>query len=108
MLVQLVLRSDADQINKDLIEEPFEYGQSDERDNQVILVPSVEHYHQVQGELLFSGNKAKVICLPIPSDYRPPVGKIPYVLVTDTHTPVCDPWGNGLSYYFIKKDTTHE
>lgn len=106
MLVQLVCRSDISTEFKLKSEEPFEIAW--EFDQEVILVPTLEHYHQVQGELIFTGAKAKVICLLSPSEYRPPVGSIPCALVTDTHTPVCDPWGNGLTYYFIKKDTIHE
>lgn len=116
MLVQLVCRSDKEAVYKEISEEPMELGEAlaiPRTTTLVILVPTLEHYHQVQGELFFTGYKAEVICLLPPSEYCPPMGKVPVALVTDSHKPVCDPTVadssmGRLTYYFIKKDKIDE
>lgn len=104
MLVQLVCRSDKDKVIQDELNKPFHFS-NDKNWNFFILVPTLEYYHQVQGQLIIEGLKAEVICLINPSTYRPPVGRIPYALVTPDFTPVCDPTGEGslLEYCFIPK-----
>lgn len=118
MQVQLICRSDKGSDVVNALENPFDFFSSNLHLNQVILVPTLEHYHEVQGELLFRGESARVVCILPPSRYEPMVGQVPYALVTDDYVAKCDPLPNvgkytdtsRLSYYFEKKDaaTTNE
>lgn len=118
MQVQLICRSDKGSVVVNALENPFDFFGDDSPFSRVILVPTPEHYHEVQGELLFRGVSAKVVCILPPSRYEPMVGQVPYALVTDGYVAKCDPLPNvgkytdtsRLSYYFEKKDasTTNE
>ena len=113
MQVQLISRSDKDPKEKAKLEIPFDFFSHDLHLSQVILVPSLEHYHEVQGQLLFHGVTAKVVCILPPSQYITHVGQVPYALVTDDYVAKCDPLYPDdirLNYYFEKKDaaTTNE
>ena len=102
MLVQLICRSDRPTL-KESFEVPFTFGEAEEFiPPAIILVPDLDSYNYVRGQLVIEGLEAEVICIPPPSEYKPPVGKVPYAFVTESHTPHCDPWGNGLVYYFSK------
>ena len=109
MMYQRVSRSDNHPDMKKVIEYSFEIIDEYEDSplgKKVILVPTLEDYHAVQGDLLIKGfRNYQVICLINPTDYKPPVGSVPYFLVTDDYTAHCDPWGNGCVYYFVKKDS---
>lgn len=106
MMYQLAYRSNLSQDLKEVIELPFEILEENEVGKRVILVPTLEDYHTVQGDLFLKGfRNYQVICLINPTDYKPPVGRVPYFLVTDGYTAHCDPWGNGCVYYFVKKDS---
>lgn len=112
MQVQLICRSDKDPEEKAKLEIPFDFFGHELHLSQVILVPSLEHYHEVQGQLLINGVTAKVVCILPPTKYQPPVGQVPYALVTDDYVAKCDPLPNvgkytdtlNLTYYFEKKD----
>lgn len=107
MQVQLICRSDKDPEEKAQLEIPFDFFSHELHLSQVILVPSLEHYHEVQGQLLINGVTAKVVCILPPSQYQPPVGSVPYALVTDDHVAKADPMDTvapRLTYYFEKKD----
>lgn len=118
MQVQLICRSDKGPKQKAQLETPFDLFGHELHLSQVILVPSLEHYHEVLGQLLINGVTAKVICIIPPSQYQPPVGQVPYALVTDEYVAKCNPLPNvgkyidtsRLNYYFEKKDaaTTNE
>lgn len=118
MQVQLICRSDKDSQVIESLEKPFDFFSDEQGAGRVILVPSLEHYHEVQGQLLINGVTAKVVCILPPSQYQPPVGSVPYALVTDDYVAKCDPLPNvgnytdtsNLTYYFEKKDaaTTNE
>ena len=118
MQVQLICRSDKDSDVANALEKPFDFFSHELHLSQVILVPTLEHYHEVQGQLLINGVTAKVVCILPPSQYQPPVGSVPYALVTDDYIAKCDPLPNvgkytdtlNLTYYFEKKDaaTTNE
>lgn len=107
MQVQLICRSDKDPEQKAQLEIPFDFFSHDLHLSQVILVPTLEHYHEVQGQLLLHGVTARVVCILPPSRYEPMVGQVPYALVIDDYVAVCDPKDTdtlSLSYYFEKKD----
>lgn len=107
MQVQLICRSDKESELIDALQQPFNFFSQEHRLNQVILVPSLEHYHEVQGQLLINGVTAKVVCIIPPSQYKPPVGSVPYALVTDDYVVKADPMNTDssrLTYYFEKKD----
>lgn len=107
MQVQLVCRSDKDPETIEFLSKAFDFFDSDLHLSQVILVPTLEHYHEVQGQLLFHGVTAKVVCILPPSQYQPPVGQVPYALVTDDYIAKADPMdtvASRLTYYFEKKD----
>lgn len=113
MQVQLICRSDKGSDVVNAVENPFDFFSEEQREGQVILVPSLEHYHQVQGQLLFHGVMAKVVCIIPPTLYKPTVGQVPFALVTDDYVAKCDPLYPDdlrLNYYFEKKDaaTTNE
>lgn len=113
MQVQLICRSDKDPEEKAQLETPFNFFSHKLHLSQVILVPSLEHYHEVQGQLLINGVTAKVVCILPPSQYQPPVGSVPCALVTDDYVAKADPMDTvtpRLTYYFEKKDaaTTNE
>lgn len=106
MIVQIVCRSDKDSTLKQTVEEPFEYTGNEHREvGHVILVPTLDAYHEVQGELLLLNMRAEVICLLPPSTYKVPVGKIPYALVHPDFTAYCEPGESETSYlstYYFK------
>ena len=111
MLVQLVCRSDKHPDLANTIIEPFEYLGSDFDKARVILVPDIESYHETRGQLTLMNMEGEVVCLPPPSEYKPPVGTVPYALVHPGYTAKCDPIGKvepdslaHLCYYFEKKD----
>lgn len=99
MKVQLVCRSDKEQKLKEALEVPFEY---DDFGRNVILVPDLESYNQVKGELFILNLEAEVICLLPPATYTPHVSNVPYVLVHKDFTVHADPLEDGmqLKYYF--------
>ena len=112
MLVQLVCRSDKHPELPDTILEPFEYAGTAFGLNRVILVPDIESYHETRGSLTLMGMEGEVVCLPPPSEYKPPVGSVPYALIHPDYVAKCDPLPNvgkytdtsNLRYYFEKKD----
>lgn len=102
MQVQLVCRSDKDPAVKYQLEEPFPLEEAGGWGiPSTILVPTLSDYHAVLGNLvLLNVTNVEVICLLTPSTYSPPVGKVPYALVTNTHSAHADPEGMRLTYYF--------
>ena len=112
MLVQLICRSDKSQETKEVLEEPFEFDTLKDLGRNVILVPTLESYSETRGQLFLDNVEAEVVCILPPSQYQPPVGSVPYALVTDDYVAKCDPLPNvgkytdtlNLTYYFEKKD----
>ena len=108
MLVQLICRSDKSQETKEVFEESFEYDSVNNPSTNVILVPDLESYDETKGQLLLSNMEAEVICIPPPSEYKPPVGKVPYAIVHPDYIAHCDPTEavntlGTLVYYFKPK-----
>lgn len=111
MQVQIVCRSDKHPTLQNAILLPFEYEGSEFDKDRVILVPDIESYHEVRGSLTLQNMEGKVVCLPPPSEYKPPVGLVPYALIHPDYVAKCDPIGEtkpgeiaNLTYYFEKKD----
>lgn len=112
MQVQIVCRSDKHPTLQNAILLPFEYEGSEFDKDRVILVPDIESYHEVRGSLTLQNMEGKVVCLPPPSEYKPPVGSVPYALIHPDYVAKCDPLPNvgkytdtsNLTYYFEKKD----
>lgn len=77
----------------------------DSNPQQVILVPSLEYYHEVRGQLFLAGNDRKVVCLVPPSVYTNHNANdpIPYMLVSDEYQ-----WDSRYEkgeyrYYYVRK-----
>lgn len=111
MQVQIVCRSDKHPTLQNTILLPFEYEGSELDKDRVILVPDIESYHEVRGSLTLQNMEGKVVCLPPPSEYKPPVGSVPYALIHPDYVAKCDPISEtkpgeiaNLTYYFEKKD----
>lgn len=73
--------------------------------HQVILVPTLEDYHEVRGQLFLAGNDRKVVCLVPPSVYTNHNANdpIPYMLVSDEYQ-----WDSRYEkgeyrYYYVRK-----
>lgn len=73
--------------------------------HQVILVPTLEDYHEVRGQLFLAGNNRKVVCLVPPSVYTNHNANdpIPYMLVSDEYR-----WDSRYEkgeyrYYYVRK-----
>lgn len=117
MQVQIVCRSDKHPTLQNTSLLPFEYEGNEFDKDRVILVPDIESYHEVRGSLTLQNMEGKVVCLPPPSEYKPPVGSFPYALIHPDYVAKCDPISEtksgeiaNLTYYFEKKDaaTTNE
>lgn len=108
MKVQLVCRSDKDPETITQLEEPFELTYDDYNVSRLILVPDLESYDYVRGQLFLDNIVMEVVCIPPPAVYAPPVGKVPYAFVQDKYSAHCDATypdthlGN-LTYYFVPK-----
>lgn len=72
---------------------------------QVILVPTLEDYHEVRGQLFLAGNDRKVVCIIPPSVYTNHNANdfIPYMLVSDEYQ--CDSRyeNDEYHYYYVRK-----
>ena len=72
---------------------------------QVILVPTLEDYHEVRGQLFLAGNDRKVVCIIPPSVYtnfnfREP---IPYMMVSDNYQWESRYVNGECRYYYVRK-----
>ena len=73
--------------------------------HQEILVPTLEDYHEVRGQLFLAGNDRKVVCIVPPSVYthNSAYDPIPYMMVSDEYQ-----WDNRYEddeyrYYYVRK-----
>ena len=72
---------------------------------QVILVPTLEDYHEVRGQLFLAGNDRKVVCIIPPSVYTNHNANdpIPYMMVSDEYQwDSCYEQGE-YRYYYVRK-----
>jgi len=72
---------------------------------QVILVPTLEDYHEVRGQLFLAGNDRKVVCIIPPSVYtnRNANDPIPYMLVSDEYQWESRYENEEYRYYYVRK-----
>ena len=72
---------------------------------QVILVPTLEDYHEVRGQLFLAGNDRKVVCLVPPSVYthRSAYDAIPYMMVSDEYQWDSRYENDEYRYYYVRK-----
>ena len=72
---------------------------------QVILVPTLEDYHEVRGQLFLAGNDRKVACLVPPSVYTNHNANdpIPYMLVSDEYQWESRYEKGEYRYYYVRK-----
>ena len=72
---------------------------------QVILVPTLEDYHEVRGQLFLAGNDRKVVCIIPPSVYinYSAGDPIPYMLVSNDYQWDSRYVNDEYCYYYIRK-----
>lgn len=72
---------------------------------QVILVPTLEDYHEVRGQLFLAGNDRKVVCIIPPSVYTnySAGDPIPYMLVSDDYQWESRYVNDEYRYFYIRK-----
>lgn len=72
---------------------------------QVILVPTLEDYHEVRGQLFLAGNDRKVVCIVPPSVYTnfSAGDPIPYMLVSDAYQWESRYVNDEYCYFYIRK-----
>lgn len=73
--------------------------------HQVILVPTLEDYHEVRGQLFLAGNDRKVVCI-IPSSVYINYNAndpIPYMMVSDDYQWESRYEKGEYRYYYVRK-----
>lgn len=72
---------------------------------QVILVPTLEDYHEVRGQLFLTGNDRKVVCIIPPSVYTNHNANdpIPYMMVSDDYQWESRYEKGEYRYYYVRK-----
>lgn len=72
---------------------------------QVILVPTLEDYHEVRGQLFLAGNDRKVVCIIPPSVYTSYNANdpIPYMMVSDDYQWESRYEKGEYRYYYVRK-----
>lgn len=73
--------------------------------HQVILVPTLEDYHEVRGQLFLAGNDRKVVCIIPPSIYvnYNANDPIPYMMVSDNYQWKSSYEKGVYRYYYVRK-----
>lgn len=73
--------------------------------HQVILVPTLEDYHEVRGQLFLAGNDRKVVCIIPPSVYTNHNANdpIPYMMVSDNYQWESRYEKGEYRYYYVRK-----
>lgn len=72
---------------------------------RVILVPTLEDYHEVRGQLFLAGNDRKVVCIIPPSVYidSSAYDSIPFMLVSDDYQWESRYENGEYRYYYVRK-----
>lgn len=72
---------------------------------QVILVPTLEDYHEVRGQLFLAGNDRKVVCIIPPSIYTNYNANdpIPFMMVSDDYQCESRYVNDEYRYYYVRK-----
>ena len=77
----------------------------DSSSQRVILVPTLEDYHEVRGQLFLVGNDRKVVCIIPPSIY--PVSSaddvLPFMMVSDEYQWNTRYENDEYRYYYVRK-----
>lgn len=72
---------------------------------RVILVPTLEDYHEVRGQLFLAGNDRKVVCIVPPSVYSfsGAYDTLPFMMVSNDYQ--CDSRyeNDEYHYYYVRK-----
>lgn len=73
--------------------------------HQVILVPTLEDYHEVRGQLFLIGIDRKVVCIIPPSVYTNYNANdpIPYMMVSDAYQWDSRYENGEYRYYYVRK-----
>ena len=73
--------------------------------HQVILVPTLEDYHEVRGQLFLAGNDRKVVCIIPPSVYTNSgaYDALPFMLVSDDYQWDSRHDNEEYRYYYVRK-----
>ncbi|UWJ04297.1 hypothetical protein [Escherichia phage vB_EcoS_Uz-1] len=77
----------------------------DSNPQHVILVPTLEDYHEVRGQLFLAGNDRKVVCIIPPSVYTnfKCVDALPFMMVSDDYQWDCRHDDEEYRYYYVRK-----
>lgn len=72
---------------------------------RVILVPTLEDYHEVRGQLFLAGNDRKVVCIIPPSVYvdSSAYDSIPFMLVSDDYQWESRYENGEYHYYYVRE-----
>ncbi len=73
--------------------------------NRVILVPTLEDYHEVRGQLFLAGNDRKVVCIVPPSVYSisDAYDALPFMMVSDDYQWDSLHENEEYHYYYLRK-----
>ena len=73
--------------------------------NRVILVPTLEDYHEVRGQLFLAGNDRKVVCIVPPSVYPfiDAYDALPFMMVSDDYQWDSRYENDEYRYYYVRK-----
>lgn len=72
---------------------------------RVILVPTLEDYHEVRGQLFLAGNDRKVVCIVPPSVYSisDAYDALPFMMVSDDYQWDSRHENDEYRYYYVRK-----
>lgn len=72
---------------------------------RIILVPTLEDYHDVRGQLFLAGNDRKVVCIIPPSVYTDSSAydALPFMMVSDDYQWDCRHEDEEYRYYYVRK-----
>lgn len=72
---------------------------------RVILVPTLEDYHEVRGQLFLAGNDRKVVCIIPPSVYlfSDVYDTIPFMMVSNEYQWDSRYENEEFHYYYVRK-----
>lgn len=77
----------------------------DSNPQHVILVPTLEDYHEVRGQLFLAGNDRKVVCIIPPSVYTESgaYDSLPFMMVSDEYQWDSRYENDEYRYYYVRK-----
>lgn len=77
----------------------------DSSSKRAILVPTLEDYYEVRGQLFLAGNDRKVVCIIPPSIYidSSAYDALPFMMVSDNYQWESRYVKGGYHYYYVRK-----